>query len=190
MWRSPHLPAHRAATRRAFRPRPEALDDRTLLSTFTPINSQVLAYAKAHINQVVGDGECATLAQGAVQSAGGVPFSKLGPTGLNADYVWGKKVATLTPTSGNIAGILPGDILQFRNVIEVDTMTVRYKDGRTRTTVNTQKPTHHTAIVTEIGGNARNDIQVYQANVKLWDGESLRDQHEVQWGTTGGARAP
>jgi hypothetical protein len=188
MWRSSYLPARRAVTRGAFRPGPEALDNRTLLSTFTPINSQVVAYVEAHIAQVVGDGQCATLAQAAVQSARGVPFYKLGPFGLNSDYVWGKQVATLTPTKGNTTGILPGDILQFRNVTEVDTVTVHYKDGHTTTRVATQKPTHHTAIVTKTGGNAKNDIQVLQANVKLWDSEPLRMQHQVQggdyWGGT------
>jgi hypothetical protein len=54
------------------------LDERILLSHTVnvpvPINSQVLAFAKSHVNQIVGDGQCATLAQDAVQSANGVPF--------------------------------------------------------------------------------------------------------------------
>jgi hypothetical protein len=153
-----------------------------------PINSQVLAYAQSHVNKIVGDGECATLARYAVQSGHGVPFYQLGPSGLNADYVWGKLVATLTPRNGSTAAIAPGDILQFTNVTEVDTMTVRYANGATSTTVSTQNPTHHTAIVSSVGGNARNDLQVLQANVKLWDGEPLSLQHAVQggdyWGGT------
>jgi hypothetical protein len=159
------------------------LEDRTLLSTAVPINAQVLAFAHSHINQIVGDGQCSTLAQQAVQSAHGVPFTQLGPSGLNADYVWGKLVTTLTPTNGNTAAIKPGDILQFINVTEVDTMTVHHADGRKATTTYTQTPWHHTAIVSAIGGNARNDLQVLQANVKLYQNEPLRWQHEVQSGT-------
>src|SRR5689334_9418452 len=56
------------------------------------INTQVLAFAKKNLGKKVGDGECATLASEAVKSAGGVSFSKLGPTGVNANYVWGRKI--------------------------------------------------------------------------------------------------
>jgi hypothetical protein len=179
MFRFYHRPTN-TRSKKAFHPCADSLEGRTVLST--AVNAQVLAYVKAHINQVVGDGECATLARSAIQYAGGVSFDKLGPTGLNADYVWGKYVTTLTPTNGNTAAIQPGDVLQFRNVTEVDTMVVHFKNGGTSTTVTTQNPSHHTAIVDVIGGNAPNDIQVYQANVKLWDNESWQMQHEDQWG--------
>jgi hypothetical protein len=178
----PMQPSKARASRRGVRPSAEVLDQRTVLSHMVPIGPQVLAYAQAHIGQIVGDGQCATLAVAAVSSGAGVPYYQLGPTGLNADYVWGARVATLTPSNGNTSAIKPGDILQFRNVTEVDTMTVHYKNGRTTTSINTQSPSHHTAIVEIVGGNAANDIQVYQANVQLYKGESLSAQHQVQWG--------
>jgi len=179
-------------SRPSFKPIVDALEDRTLLSHTinipVPINSQVLAFAQSHVNKVVGNGQCATLAQDAVQSANGVPFYQLGPSGSNADYVWGKLVDTLTPANGNTAAIAPGDILQFSNVTEVDTMTIRYANGRTSTTVSTQSPAHHTAIVSAVGGNARNDLQVLQANVQLSQNEPLSmqqaDQGGMYWGGT------
>jgi hypothetical protein len=171
---------------RGFRPSLETLGERTLPSSIVPINQQVLAYAESHVGQIVGDGQCATLAQDAVQSAHGVPFYQLGPTGQTASYVWGRPVTTLTPSNGNTAAVQPGDILQFNNVTEVDTMTVHYANGRSTTSVSTQAPFHHTAIVSAVGGNARNDLQVLQSNVSAYQGEPLRvqlqDQGGIYWG--------
>jgi hypothetical protein len=173
---------------RTFRPACESLEARDLMSHTVnipiPVNAQVLAFAKAHVNHIVGDGQCATLAADAVQSAGGVPFWQLGPTGLNSSYVWGKLVATLTPTNGNVSAIAPGDILQFSNVTEKDRMIVRDAHGRVVEDITTtQMPAHHTAIVSQVGGGVdKYDIQVLQANVQLWQGESLSMQHAVQGG--------
>ncbi len=176
----------------SFRPGCESLESRDLMShtinVAVPINAQVLAYAQAHVNHIVGDGQCATLAQDAVQSAGGVPFYQLGPTGPNASYVWGRPVATLTPGNGNTAGIQAGDILQFTNVTEVDTMIVRDARGQVLQNVTTTRtPAHHTAIVSQVGGDAnRYDLQVLQANVRLFAGEPLPFQQMVQGGTVWG----
>lgn len=181
----------RPSSNRSFRPSLEALEDRWLPShslSIVPLNAQVLAYAEAHVGHIVGNGQCATLAQDAVQAAGGVPFYQLGPTGANAAYVWGKPVTTLTPSNGNTASILPGDILQFSNVTEVDRVTVRYANGSTSTTIYTQSAAHHTAIVSAIGGTTRNDIQVLQANVQSSPNEplaqQLADQAGTYWGGT------
>jgi hypothetical protein len=172
----------------SFRPACESLESRDLMShTFNipiPLNAQVLAFAKAHVNHIVGDGQCATLAADAVQSAGGVPFWQLGPTGPNSSYVWGKLVATLTPTNANVSAIAPGDILQFTNVTEKDRMIVRDAHGQVVEDITTtQMPAHHTAIVSQVGGGVdKYDIQVLQANVQLWPGEPLSMQHAVQGG--------
>jgi hypothetical protein len=183
--RKPSPVSHKPSS---FRPACESLEARDLMSHTVSfpmaINAQVLAFAKAHVNHIVGNGECATLAADAVQSGGGVPFWQLGPSGLNSSYVWGKLVASLTPANGNVSAIVPGDILQFTNVTEVDTMIVRDAHGQiVQDVTSTQTPTHHTAIVTQVGGGVdKYDIQVLQANVQLWKGESLSMQHAVQGG--------
>lgn len=195
MWpfsRRPSRSSSARSSRPSFKPSLEALETRNLMSATievpVAINQQVLSYAEAHVGQIVGDGnpadygQCATLAAMAVKSGGGVPYTQLGPTGLNANYVWGKLVATLTPSNGNTSAIQPGDILQLNNVTEVDTMTIHYANGQTKTETSYQYPFHHTAIVTTVGGNAGNDIQVLQANVKLSPNESLTSQQQVQGG--------
>jgi hypothetical protein len=112
---------------RQFRPSLDGLESRQVLSSFalarppmvsTPVdlNTAVLKFAKSKVGTKVGDGECATLADQAVKAGGGKRFNQLGPTGLNADYIWGRKVTTLTTSGGSVASIRPGDIIQFRNV--------------------------------------------------------------------------
>jgi hypothetical protein len=172
------------ASRRTFQPRLEDLEGRALPSlTAVPINTQVLAYARAHLGQDVGNGECTTLAQFAVQSAGGVPFYQLGPGGPTGNYVWGTPVATLTPSNGSTTAIAPGDILQFSNVVEVSTVTTHYANGASSTYTYTQWAQHHTAIVGALSGNGSHDIQVYQANFTQTANEPLSQVHADQTGT-------
>lgn len=109
-------------------------------------NQKVLDFVYSHLNTQVGDGQCAALASQALAYAGAKNFDVLGPTGPNADYVWGTPVATLTPTSHSTLVIVPGDIIQFQDVVIV-TQTV-YPDGSwTRSEVDLP---HHTAIVTNV----------------------------------------
>lgn len=189
MWPFSHNPSRFPSTRSRRSNstlRFESLENRAMmtgvLNLQLPINTQVLDFAQAHVAQIVGNGQCATLAQDAVQSANGVPLYQLGPSGPNANYVWGKLVATLTPGNANVAGIQPGDILQFSNVVEVDTMTVHNQNGTTSTSTSYQYPSHHTAIVEVVGGSFSHDIQVLQANVQDYNGEPIAAQERVQGG--------
>jgi hypothetical protein len=152
--------------RRRFVPSVGNLEGRTLL-TITPIGAQVLAYAQAHVNKQVGDGECATLAVNAVASGGGVSYSRLGPVGLNANYVWGSLVTTLTPGNANTSAIRPGDILQYNNVHLTDTMTVTKNDGSWTKSISTETDLHHTSIVSAIDSNTslKNDLEILESNV-------------------------
>jgi hypothetical protein len=126
------------------------------------VNAQVLHFAQDHLGQQVGDGECSTLAQKAVADAGGKPFDSLGPTGPDADYVWGERITTLTPSAGSVDDIQPGDIIQFRNVKLTKTVETHHPDGSSSTMSNTQDMTHHTAIVRSLHGE---QIEVLQQNV-------------------------
>ncbi len=98
----------------------EALEPQQVTGSFLtsnqskyPYNYKVLRFCESNYSKKVGDGQCAALNAAAISTAGA---SRFPPTGLNADYVWGTKVATLKPKSySGAASILPGDMIQFRN---------------------------------------------------------------------------
>jgi hypothetical protein len=123
------------------------------------VNQDVVNFAEAHLGLKVGpQGECTDLVDAAYAAAGAESETKLGPTGPDADYVWGTLVSTLTTTSQSLAGILPGDVIQFRNVTLVH--TTHNPDGSWYTT--TKSASHHTAIVESISGST---INVLEQNV-------------------------
>jgi hypothetical protein len=123
------------------------------------VNQNVVAFAQAHLGQKVGpNGECTDLVVAAYAAANAKSEATLGPTGPNADYVWGTLVTTLTTANHSLAGILPGDVIQFRDVTLVHTTT--YPDGSWSTTTTTAA--HHTAIVESVSGTT---ISVFEQNV-------------------------
>lgn len=103
------------------------------------LNDKVLAHARAHKGERVGDGECATLATAALRHAGGRT------RGLGA-YVWGRLLTAREP-------MLPGDILQFESA--------RF-EHRARNSSSYQTYPHHTAIVARVAGKK---ITVLHQNV-------------------------
>ena len=111
------------------------------------VNQKVLAFAEANVGQKVGRGQCTDLAEAAYAAAGAESEAKLGPTGPNADYVWGTLVDTVTTSNHSLAGVLPGDVIQFRDVMLVHT---------------TKTASHHTAIVESVSGST---IQVLEQDV-------------------------
>lgn len=121
----------------------------------TALNQKVLDFAQSNLGTQVGDGECATLIAQAYTSAGAVPFYQLGPTGLDADYVWGTLVTTLHSAGDSTAGILPGDVVQFGNASF--SHTTKFPDGSSVT--NTSSATHHTAVVTSVSGSTVNLLE-------------------------------
>ena len=64
-----------------------------------PLNEKVVAFARSHLGQPVGDGICVTLAVEALDAAGAKRF----PFDRSGDYVWGEEVA-------DFKDVLPGDI--------------------------------------------------------------------------------
>ena len=121
-------------------------------------NQKVVAFAEANVGQKVGRGECTDLAEAAYTAAGAESESKLGPTGPDADYVWGTLVDTVTTSNHSLAGVLPGDVIQIRDVMLVH--TTKNPDGSWYTTTTTAS--HHTAIVESVSGSI---IHVLEQNV-------------------------
>ncbi|MEM7695844.1 MAG: hypothetical protein AAF318_15450 [Pseudomonadota bacterium] len=74
------------------------------------LREKVLSYVSGKKGQQDGNGECWTLAENALKSAGAKTSWELTPNKKNfgsADYVWGKKIAK--------ADVAAGDILQFKD---------------------------------------------------------------------------
>lgn len=135
------------------------------------LNQKIYNYALNHLGKQVGDGECATLTYNALKTAQAQNFDELGPTGLDADYVWGKLIATITPQQKNLSQVQIGDIVQFRNVSTYKKIT--QPDGSWQSW--TDSYVHHTAIVAGISGH---QIFLLQQNV----GNDPQRQKTVQKG--------
>jgi hypothetical protein len=135
------------------------------------LNQKIYNYALNHLGKQVGDGECATLTYNALKTAQAQNFDELGPTGLDADYVWGKLIATITPQKKNLSSVQIGDIVQFRNVSTYKKIT--QPDGSWQSW--TDSYAHHTAIVAGISGH---QILLLQQNV----GNDPQRQKTVQKG--------
>src|SRR5262245_11505211 len=116
------------------------------------LGDKVKTFADGKKGQMVGDGECFTLADQALKDAGAKSAADYGEVTADADYAWGKETSK--------ALVQTGDILQFRNYkFEITTTTKtkktykghpKYKDQTTEgedTETQSQERPHHTAIV-------------------------------------------
>jgi len=99
---------------------------------------QIVDYAYNLRGQRDGNGECVTLVDNALASAGAASYRTQGGTGPNDPYVWG----TLVPGLGQAQ---PGDVVQFSNF----TCTWTMRDGSTRI----QDRRHHSAIIETVVGD-------------------------------------
>jgi len=120
------------------------------------LGARVLKYAKESTGTKVGDGECATLALKALESAGAKTTADYKVTGEDGDYKWGTLVE-------KHADVRPGDIVQFRDVKLVSKTVTALPGGGTRTSTRTQVMGHHTAIVSANAGNGK--FKVLEQNV-------------------------
>lgn len=119
------------------------------------INSSVVQFAVDNMGSRVGAGECFDLADRALRHAGARSAADYGEITPNADYEWG--------TAVELNQVTAGDIIQFRNYQSEITVEIRYPDGSSETSVETQSRPHHTAIVSSIGRNGR--LRIYEQNV-------------------------
>ncbi len=112
------------------------------------LGAQVLKYATESVGKKVGDGECATLALKALESAGAKTTLDYGVTGEKGDYEWGTLVE-------KYADVRPGDIVQFRDVKIVIKTVTEVPGGGTRTSSRTQTMGQHTAVVSANAGKGK-----------------------------------
>ena len=87
------------------------------------LGEKIVKFCKDNVGQMVGDGECGTLAVKAMESAGATPFHKFKENPGAGDFVWGDLVFVLEirdgkrkrePTDGIV---LPGDVIQYRDAM-------------------------------------------------------------------------
>ena len=105
------------------------------------LGDQVLTFARRHIGNKVGSGECYDLADRALRNAGAKSAPDYGKITPTADYIWGREVG--------LADVQPGDIIQFRDY--QFERRVERNDGSYET--KSQERPHHTAIINSIGDN-------------------------------------
>lgn len=115
------------------------------------LNRLVHSYAQYKLGKHVGNGDSYILAAQAAGYAGAVPFYRLGPTGANADYVWGRVLFPTTAGHPKVSiRVRPGDILQVRNAH----LNWHYKDA-TGQHSQTYDAVHHTMIVSAVSTDRR-----------------------------------
>jgi hypothetical protein len=114
------------------------------------VNRKIVEFCEANLGKRVGSGECAVLAVEALAAAGAkdrLKFEPPQPNMTKEDYVWGE---LLKPTDT----LLPGDIIQFRDVELRFTLP---NGKRIQHTI-----THHTVVVQRVYSPGK--ISVLQQN--------------------------
>ena len=114
---------------------------------------RIVSFARLENGHRVGNGECFTLVDRALRSAEAKSAADYGSITPQSDYVWG------TPVS--LAGLQPGDIIQFRNY-RYQREIVTETPTATDTEEDEQERPHHTAIVQSVDGNGA--VTVWEQN--------------------------
>jgi len=115
------------------------------------LNQAIVVWASGQVGKTVDRGECWDLANRALLKAHAKSSNDLGPSGKDANYVWGEPVA--------VKDVEAGDILQMRDFdVKVTTKTTTtFSDGTVMTGggwTREERP-HHTAIVERSFGNGK-----------------------------------
>jgi hypothetical protein len=119
-----------------------------------PLNEKVLAFARSKVGEQLGNGECWTLANDAILSAGGRSSPAYRDFPDRGDHVWGDLVYAVTAKDGKLtddttAGkkMAPGDIVQFRDA--------RFEGPRPGGGTYSMTAPHHTAVVAAVGADGK-----------------------------------
>lgn len=133
------------------------------------LGEAVCRFAREHVGQQVGDGECSSLAIAALRAAGARTTHDFGVGGDGQDYAWGEEVRK--PTE-----VRPGDIIQFRDARFRRTALVRRGNMLVRQ-IETVACDHHTAVVVKVLKPRR--YLIAEQNV-IWPGEDEEKQRLVR----------
>ncbi len=125
------------------------------------VNQRIYRFAKDRVGQRFGDGECATLVAAAARSAGATPHSSLGPTGADANYVWGTYITSARAHRNLGLNAQMGDIVQFKKY------AASWKP--TPNSTASLSAYHHSAIVVGVSKD-RKSLCVLQQNAPIGSG--------------------
>jgi hypothetical protein len=126
-------------------PGPVGMDSPSAGGTAAGVADRIVNFAKQNRGKRVGDGECFTLANQALSSAGARTAKDYGTVTRDADYVWGSSVS--------LADLRPGDVIQMRGYRYDREIEVNNPDGSGSTNSDFQERPHHTVIVESVGAN-------------------------------------
>jgi hypothetical protein len=135
-------------------PGPVGLDSTSGDASGGNMADQIVGYARRQQGSTVGKGECFDLADAALRGAKAKSAADYGKISRDADYVWG------TPVS--LAGLQPGDVIQFRNYSFDKTVVTKTDKATTTEEAGGDRP-HHTAIVESVGDDGA--VTVLEQNV-------------------------
>ena len=113
-----------------------------------PLNAKIVAFAKDHLGEKVGNGQCTSLALEAMKASGAKRF----PLARDGDYIWGEPVASFKDA-------LPGDIVQFRDAVFEGQTRLNARGGTY--TWHFEFP-HHTAIIAKVQDRGRKVTFLHQ----------------------------
>jgi len=92
-----------------------AIASASTLEAEAKLRQDLIEYAVNNVGKKVGSGQCAELISQGLDAIQAKPFGTYPDFPSEGDYVWGKKVATITK-SEPIPTLAPGMILQMRDV--------------------------------------------------------------------------
>lgn len=118
------------------------------------VNQVIVSWVARQMGQRIGDGQCWTLAETALDYANAKTSNDImGAKGVNskADYIWGREVG--------LAQLQPGDIIQF-HMYKFTRHTEDYDESGGRG--DSAEP-RHTAIVSSVG--EKGQVAVYEQNI-------------------------
>lgn len=123
---------------------------------------KIVEYAKSQLGKQVGNGECWTLANEAMKTAGTKSSFNFTDTPNKGDYVWGTLSFGLegkgAKETGALKDVKPGDVMQFRDA---------KFSGRKGNGTYTMTASHHTAVVLKADTTAKT-ITILHQN---WNGK-------------------
>ncbi len=109
------------------------------------LRDRLVNYARSHVGQVVGSGQCSSFVDEALKACGARQLDSFGAYGEDDDYVWGQQTSLYSTAAGDVA--------QFRNY-----RMVRRETFNSRWSEHWDERPHHTALVLSNDGNGRMTI--------------------------------